>query len=224
LWAKNKEFGMGQKVNPIGLRLIRNKNWRSKWYANKQEFGQLLFEDATIRDWLKQKPACQGASNIFIRRMSEKIEVTIATAKPGLVIGKKGAEIDALKADLSKKTGKEVWIEVEEIKRPDLDAKIVADSIAKQLERRIPFRRALRKAMQSSLDAGALGIKVQVSGRIGGAEIARTEWYKEGSIPLHTLRADIDFARGRAETTYGSIGIKVWINRGEDDRFAKEGV
>ncbi|CDR33059.1 30S ribosomal protein S3 [Criblamydia sequanensis] len=214
---------MGQKANPIGLRLIRNKNWRSKWYANKQEFGSLLIEDTKIRDYLKNKPACQGASMILIRRMSEKIEVTIATARPGLVIGKKGAEIDVLKAELSKMTGKEVWIEVEEIKRPDLDARIVADGIAKQLERRIPFRRAMKKAIQSTIDAGALGIKVQVSGRLGGAEIARTEWYKEGSIPLHTLRADIDFAKGRAETTYGSIGVKVWINRGDDDRVKKEG-
>jgi small subunit ribosomal protein S3 len=148
--------------------------------------------------------------------MSGKIEVTIITARPGLVIGKKGAEIDVLKNELRNLTGKEVWIEVEEIKRPDLDAKLVADGIAKQLERRIPFRRVLKKAMQTSMDAGAAGIKVQISGRIGGAEIARVEWYKEGRIPLHTLRADIDFANGRAETTYGSIGVKVWINRGEE--------
>lgn len=213
---------MGQKVNPIGLRLIRNKNWRSKWFANKQEFGSLLIEDHKLREYLKKKPACQGASNIIIKRMSGKIEVTIFTARPGLVIGKKGSEIDVLKAELSKLTGKEVWVEVEEIKRPDLDAKIVADGIARQLERRIPFRRAMKKAIQQSRDAGALGIKVQCSGRLGGAEIARTEWYKEGSIPLHTLRADIDFAKGRAETTYGSIGVKVWVNRGEDDRIKRE--
>lgn len=215
---------MGQKANPIGFRLIRNKNWRSRWYANKQEFGTLLVEDQLIRAFLLKKPACQGTSQIKIRRMSEKIEVTICTARPGLVIGKKGAEIDALKAELFQLTGKEVWIEVEEIKRPDLDAKVVADGIAKQLERRIPFRRAMKKAMQSSIDAGALGIKVQVSGRIGGAEIARTEWYKEGSTPLHTLRADIDYANGRAETTYGSIGVKVWIYRGEDTLGKKEAV
>jgi small subunit ribosomal protein S3 len=213
---------VGQKVNPIGLRLIRNKNWRSKWFANKKEFGSLLIEDHKLREYLLKKPACQGASNIVIKRMSGKIEVTIHTARPGLVIGKKGSEIDVLKAELSKLTGKEVWVEVEEVKRPDLDAKVVADGIAKQLERRIPFRRAMKKAIQQSRDAGAIGIKVQTSGRLGGAEIARTEWYKEGSIPLHTLRADIDFARGRAETTYGSIGVKVWINRGEDDRIKKE--
>lgn len=207
---------MGQKTNPIGFRLIRNRNWRSKWFANKQEFGTLLVEDHNIRKFLMAKPACQGASAIKIRRMSGKVEVTICTSRPGLVIGKKGAEIDALKSELFKMTGKEVWIEVEEIKRPDLDAKVVADSIARQLERRIPFRRAMKKAMQASTDAGALGIKVQTSGRLGGAEIARTEWYKEGSTPLHTLRADIDYAMGRAETTYGSIGVKVWIYRGED--------
>lgn len=215
---------MGQKCNPIGFRLIRNRNWRSKWYANKQEFGNQLIEDTKIRAYLLKKPACQGTSQIKIRRMSEKIEVTICTARPGLVIGKKGAEIDILKAELSKMTGKEVWIEVEEIKRPDLDAKVVADSIAKQLERRIPFRRAMKKAMQQTIDAGALGIKVQCSGRLGGAEIARTEWYKEGSTPLHTLRADIDYAMGRSETTYGSIGVKVWIYRGEDSAMKKEAV
>lgn len=215
---------MGQKCNPIGFRLIRNRNWRSKWYANKQEFGNQLIEDTKIRAYLLKKPACQGTSQIKIRRMSEKIEVTICTARPGLVIGKKGAEIDILKAELSKMTGKEVWIEVEEIKRPDLDAKVVADAIAKQLERRIPFRRAMKKAMQQTIDAGALGIKVQCSGRLGGAEIARTEWYKEGSTPLHTLRADIDYAMGRSETTYGSIGVKVWIYRGEDTAMKKEAV
>lgn len=207
---------MGQKVNPVSFRLIRNRNWRSKWFANKQEFGQLLVEDFKIREALMKKPACVGTSQIKIRRMSEKVEVTICTARPGLVIGKKGAEIEVLKQELFKLTGKEVWIEVEEIKRPDLDAKVVADAIAKQLERRIPFRRAMKKAMQSTIEAGAVGIKVQCSGRLGGAEIARTEWYKEGSTPLHTLRADIDFAMGRAETTYGSIGVKVWIYRGED--------
>lgn len=207
---------MGQKTNPVGFRLIQNRNWRSKWYANKQEFGTMLKEDHDIRKFLSKKSICQqGVSQFKIRRMSEKIEVVICTARPGLVIGKKGAEIDILKAELSKLTGKDVWVEVEEIKRPDLDAQIVADSIAKQLEKRIPFRRAMKKSMQAAMEAGAQGIKVQVSGRLGGAEIARTEWYKEGSTPLHTLRADIDYAHGRAETTYGSIGVKVWIYRGE---------
>jgi small subunit ribosomal protein S3 len=207
---------MGQKVSPIGFRLVRRKRWISNWFANKQEFGDLIGEDKKIRKYLLGKPACQGASKFQIKRMSGKIEVTIFTSRPGLVIGKKGAEIDILKNELRALTGKEVWIEVEEIKRPDLDAKLVADGIAKQLERRIPFRRILKKAMQTSMDAGAAGIKVEVSGRIGGAEIARVEWYKEGRVPLHTMRADIDFAYGRAETTYGSIGVKVWINKGDE--------
>jgi len=207
---------MGQKVSPTGFRLVNRKKWLSNWFANKQEFGNLISEDKKIRTLLMTKPACQGASRILIKRMSGKIEVTIVTSRPGLVIGKKGAEIDVLKGELKKLTGKDIWIEVEEIKRPDLDAKLVADGIAKQLERRIPFRRVLKKAMQTSMDAGAAGIKVQISGRIGGAEIARVEWYKEGRIPLHTIRADIDYAHGRAETTYGSIGVKVWINKGEE--------
>lgn len=213
---------MGQKVNPIGFRLIRSKKWRSKWYANKQEFGLFLIEDQLIRAYLMKKPSLVGTSHIKIRRMSEKIEVTIVTARPGLVIGKKGSEIDVLKDELFKLTGKQVWVEVEEIKRPDLDAQIVADGIAKQLERRIPFRRAMKKALQATMDAGAAGIKVQTSGRLGGAEIARTEWYKEGSIPLHTIRSDIDYSTARAETTYGTIGVKVWINRGEDHYTKKE--
>lgn len=207
---------MGQKTSPTGFRLVLNKRWKSVWYANKQEFGNLLAEDRLIRKFLMEKPACVGTAFLTIKRMSGKIEVTIHTARPGLVIGKKGAEIENLKQDLKRLTGKEIWIEVDEIKRPDLDAKLVADGIAKQLERRIPFRRVLKKAIQSSMDAGAAGIKLQLSGRVGGAEIARTEGYKEGRTPLHTLRADIDYAIGRAETTYGSIGVKVWINKGED--------
>lgn len=206
---------MGQKGCPIGLRTKLRKDWRSLWFGNKKEFPNMLEEDYRIRKFLKDKPSCQGASKFTIKRMSEKVEVTIHTARPGLVIGKKGAEIDLLKAELMKLCGKEVWIEIEEIKRPDLDAALVAEGIAAQLERRIAFRRVMKKAMQSCMDAGALGVKVQVSGRIGGAEIARTEWYKEGRTPLHTLRADIDYATARAETTYGCIGVKVWINKGE---------
>ncbi len=206
---------MGQKTSPTGFRLIVRKNWKSVWFAKKQNFGEFLKQDLEIRKFLLAKPCCVGASDITVKRMSDKIEVTIHTARPGLVIGKKGAEIDGLKAELKTFTGKEVWIEVDEIKRPDLDAKLVAEGIAKQLERRVAFRRVMKKALQSSMDAGAAGIKVQLSGRIGGAEIARTEWYKEGRVPLHTLRADIDYATGRAETTYGSIGVKVWINKGD---------
>jgi small subunit ribosomal protein S3 len=215
---------MGQKTSPIGFRIVVKKNWRSLWYGNKQEFGNLLIEDHQIREFLKKKPSCQGASRFTIRRMSGKVEVTIHTARPGLVIGKKGVEIDILKDELKKLTKKEVWIEVEEIKRPDLDAQLVAENIARQLERRIAFRRAMKSAMQRTLDAGALGVKVQVAGRLGGAEIARTEWYKEGRIPLHTLRADIDFAMARAETTYGCIGVKVWINLGEESGSKQEAV
>lgn len=206
---------MGQKVCPVGLRTSITKDWRSLWFGNKQEFANLLVEDYSIREYLKKKSSCQGAAKIVIRRMSDKIEITIHTARPGLVIGKKGAEIESLKQDLRKLLGKDVWIEVEEIKRPDLEAKLVAEGIARQLERRIAFRRAMKKGLQATMDAGALGVKIQVSGRLGGAEIARTEWYKEGRIPLHTLRADIDYATARAETTYGSIGVKVWINHGE---------
>lgn len=216
---------MGQKVKPIILRLGKKKtNWRSMWYANKREFSTLLVEDIKLREWLFKQPCCQGASRITIKRMSEKIEITIHTARPGLVIGKKGAEIDQLKEQLAKKTGKECWIEVDEIKRPDLDAKLVADGIARQLERRVSFRRAMKRAIQQAMDAGAKGIRVQTSGRLGGAEIARTEWYLEGSVPLHTLRAMIDYAEGRAETTYGSIGVKVWINTGLEFEKADKGV
>ena len=207
---------MGQKTHPIGFRLVRNKRWRSVWYANKQEFGDLLGEDLFIRKHLMAKACCVGTSKLTIKRMSGKVEVTIHTARPGLVIGKKGAEIDVLKQELKRLTGKEIWIEVEEIKRPDLDARLVAEGVSKQLERRIPFRRIMKKAIQSAMDAGAAGIKIQISGRIGGAEIARVEWYKEGRIPLHTLRADIDYGTARAETTYGSIGVKVWMNKGEE--------
>jgi small subunit ribosomal protein S3 len=207
---------MGQKTSPIGFRLVLRKDWKSKWFANKQHFGDLLKEDLEIRKYLMKKPCCVGTSKLTIKRMSDKIEVTIHTARPGLVIGKKGAEIDVLKKELKSVTGKDIWIEVEEIKRPDLDAQLVADGIAKQIERRVAFRRVLKKAIQSAMEAGAAGIKVQISGRVGGAEIARTEWYKEGRIPLHTLRTNIDFAYSRAETTYGSIGVKVWINKGDE--------
>ena len=206
---------MGQKTSPIGFRLVIRKDWRSKWIADKKAMGSLIAEDKRIRDFLKKKSSCQGTARVIIKRMSGKVEVVIHTARPGLVIGKGGTEIDKLKKELKKLTGKEIWIEVEEVKRPDLDPQIVADGIARQIERRMPFRRVLKKAIQSSMDAGAAGIKVQISGRIGGAEIARTEWYKEGRVPLHELRANIEYSTARAETTYGSIGIKVWVNKGQ---------
>ena len=207
---------MGQKTSPIGFRLVRNKRWRSIWFANKKEFGDLLAEDREIREFLRTRSACVGSSRFIIKRMSGKVEVTIHTARPGLVIGKKGSEIDALKKELKKPTGKNIWVEVEEIRRADLDATLVALAIAKQIERRIPFRRVMKKSLQVTMDAGAAGVKIQISGRVGGAEIARTEWYKEGRIPLHTLRADIDYGTATARTTYGAIGVKVWINKGED--------
>ncbi|ANG66170.1 30S ribosomal protein S3 [Chlamydia gallinacea] len=214
---------MGQKGCPIGFRTGVTKKWRSLWYGNNQEFGKFLIEDVKIRDFLRKKPSCQGAAGFVVRRMSGKIEVTIQTARPGLVIGKKGAEVDLLKEELKKLTGKEVWVEISEIKRPELNAKLVADNIAKQIERRVSFRRAMKKAMQSVMDGGAVGVKIQVSGRLAGAEIARSEWYKNGRVPLHTLRADIDYATASAETTYGIIGVKVWINLGEKSSTANNG-
>lgn len=207
---------MGQKTSPKGFRLITRKKWESNWFANKKEFGDLLAQDRLIRAFLQKKSFYVGVSKVEIKRMSGKIEITIHTARPGLVIGKRGADIDALKKELKDLTGSDVWVEVEEVKRPDLDAQLVADNIAKQLARRMPYKKIMKKAMQASMEAGAQGIKIQVSGRLGGAEIARTEWYKLGTIPLHTLRADIDFAYGRAETTYGSIGVKVWVHKGEE--------
>lgn len=213
---------MGQKVHPRGFRLVRTKQWRSIWYANSQEFSKFVGEDEKIRRHLKLKPICSGASGFTIRRMRDKIEVTIHTARPGLVIGKKGNEIGKLKEELNALTGKDVWVAVEEIKRPDLDAKLVAENVSKQLERRIPFRRAVKKAIQAVMDAGADGVKIRVSGRLGGAEIARAEWYAKGRVPLHTLRADIDYSTATGFTTYGTIGVKVWINRG-DELFAASG-
>ncbi|WP_416336367.1 30S ribosomal protein S3 [Chlamydia psittaci] len=215
---------MGQKGCPIGFRTGVTKKWRSLWYGNKQEFGKFLIEDVKIREFLRKKTSCQGAAGFVVRRMSGKIEVTIQTARPGLVIGKKGAEVDLLKEELRKLTGKEVWVEIAEIKRPELNAKLVADNIAKQIERRVSFRRAMKKAMQSVMDAGAVGVKIQVSGRLAGAEIARSEWYKNGRVPLHTLRADIDYATASAATTYGIIGVKVWINLGEKVSTASSNV
>ncbi len=206
---------MGQKVSPTGFRLALRKKWHSMWYAAPKHFGDLLEEDRMLRKYIMSKSFASSISTLTIRRMSDKIEVTVRTSRPGLIIGKKGSEITTLKDDLKNFAGKDVWVEVEEVKRPDLDAQLVAEGIARQLERRVAFRRAMKKALQATMDAGAAGIKVQVSGRLGGAEIARTEWYKKGRIPLHTLRADIDYATARAETTYGSLGVKVWINHGE---------
>jgi len=206
---------MGQKVNPIGLRVGIIRDWESKWFANKKEYTELLHEDIKVREYVLNRLKDASVATVEIERAANRINVTIHTAKPGMVIGKGGAEVDALRNTLSQMTGKRVHINISEIKHPDLNAQLVAINIAQQLERRIAFRRAMKQSIQRTMRAGAKGIKVQVSGRLGGAEIARTEGYSEGTVPLHTLRADIDYATAEAHTTYGRIGVKVWIYRGE---------
>lgn len=205
---------MGQKVNPVGLRIGIIRDWESKWYAEK-DFGKLLMEDVRIREYLKKKLKDSAVSRFEIERATNRVNITIFTAKPGMVIGKGGAEIEVIRNHIATMTEKKVQINISEIKSPDLEAILVAESIAQQLERRVSFRRALKQAMQRSNRAGAKGIKISVSGRLGGAEIARTEGYSEGTVPLHTLRADIDYGTAEAHTTFGRIGVKVWIYRGE---------
>ena len=205
---------MGQKVNPIGMRLQVNRTWDSRWFAEKN-YGTLLHEDLRIRKFLKKRLAQAGVSRIVIERPAKKARITIHTARPGVVIGKKGADIEVLRKDLSKMTGGEVHLNIVEIRKPELDAQLVAESIAQQLERRVSFRRAMKRAVQSAMRLGAQGIRINCSGRLGGAEIARMEWYREGRVPLHTLRADIDYGVGTAKTTYGTCGIKVWVFKGE---------
>lgn len=205
---------MGQKVNPHGLRVGVIKNWDSRWYA-EADFADQLVEDYNIRKFLKKKLYSAGISNIEIERTSDKVNVILHTAKPGLVIGKQGAEIEKLKVELKKYTTKKVFVDVKEIKRPDREAQLVAESIAQQLENRIAFRRAMKSTMSRAMKAGILGIKASCSGRLGGADMARTEFYSEGTIPLQTLRADIDYGFAEADTTYGKVGVKVWIYKGE---------
>jgi len=205
---------MGQKVNPIGLRLSINKNWNSLWFAKKKEYGQYLIEDFQIRKYIKNNLKNSGISKIFIERPTKKCIVTIFTSRPGFVIGKKGSDIDKIKTNLSKISTSEISVNIKEIRKPELDAYLVAENIAQQLEKRIAYRKAMKRAMQSTLRLGAKGIKVTVAGRLAGAEIARTEWLREGSIPLHTLRAEVDYGEAEAETTYGIIGVKVWIYKG----------
>jgi small subunit ribosomal protein S3 len=202
---------LGQKVNPIGFRLALNKDWRSRWFADKRDFGKLLKEDIEIRTLVADRLKDAGVSDIYIERYANRIRITIKTARPGLVIGRKGEDIDKLREILSKKTGKEIYIEIAEIKKPDIDAQLVAENVAMQLERRVSHRRAMKRALQMAMENGALGIKVLISGRLNGAEIARSENYKEGKIPLHTLRANIDYGTTEANTIAGIIGIKVWI-------------
>lgn len=205
---------MGQKVSPVGLRVGIIRDWESKWYAGK-DYADLLHEDIRIREYIYRRLKDAAVSTIEIERAANRVNITIHTAKPGMVIGKGGAEVEALRQELVKMTGKKVHINISEIKVPELDAKLVAENIAQQLERRISFRRAMKQAIQRTLRAGAKGVRTQVSGRLGGADIARTEGYTEGTVPLHTLRADIDYGFAEAHTTYGRIGVKVWIYRGE---------
>lgn len=206
---------MGQKTNPIGLRLAVTKDWRSKWYADKREFGKLLTEDRQIRDLLKKKLESASVPRILIERATNRCRVTIQTARPGVVIGRKGAEIDKLKEELSRMTGKEIYVDIVEIKQPEIEAQLVAENIALQLERRVSFRRAMKKALQTAKDFGAQGIKIRCAGRLGGAELARVEQYHWGRVPLHTLRADIDYGFAEARTLYGKLGIKCWICKGD---------
>ena len=205
---------MGQKVNPIGLRLGIVKTWESQWFGGKN-YADYIFEDYKLRKFVKQKLYHAGVSRIEVERSAKRIRLRIYTARPGIVIGKKGAEIAQLKKEVEQLTTREVLIDIQEVRKPEIDAQLVAENVANQLERRVAFRRAMKRAVQSSLRFGALGIKVICAGRLGGAEIARTEWYREGRVPLHTLRADIDYATAEARTTYGLVGVKVMIFKGE---------
>lgn len=206
---------MGQKVHPTGIRLGFIKDWRSVWYASAKDYADKLNTDIEVRSYLHKKLAKASVSRIKIERPAQNAKVTIYTARPGIVIGKKGEDVEVLRHDLAKKMGIPVQINIEEIRKPELDARLVADSISQQLEKRVMFRRAMKRAIQTAMKLGAEGIKISISGRLGGAEIARTEWAKEGRIPLHTFRADIDYATSEALTTYGILGVKVWIFKGE---------
>ena len=205
---------MGQKVNPIGLRLGINRTWDSRWFADA-DYAKQLHEDFKIREFLKKKLALAGISRVIVERPAKKARITIHSARPGVVIGKKGQDIDALKNELQKMTGGEVHLNIVEVRKPELDAQLVAESIAQQLERRVSFRRAMKRSVQSALRQGAEGIRINCGGRLGGVEIARVEWYREGRVPLHTLRADVDYGTSTAHTTYGACGVKVWIFKGE---------
>ena len=207
---------MGQKVHPTGFRLGYNKTWRSRWYAEK-EYANLLHEDIVLKQDLKKRFAHAGVSRVEVERAANKLKISIYTSRPGIIIGRKGQEVDKLKQEIQKKTGKEVFINIQEILKPELDAQLVSESVALQLEKRVAFRRAMRKAVESALRFGARGIKVRVSGRLNGAEIARSEWYLHGQLPLHTLRADIDYGLHEAKTSFGQIGVKCWIYKGELD-------
>jgi small subunit ribosomal protein S3 len=206
---------MGQKVNPIGMRLQVNRTWDSRWFAESKEFGNLLLEDLKIRDFIKDECKAAGVSRVIIERPHKKCRVTIHTARPGVIIGKKGADIETLRKKLANLTASDLHLNIVEVRKPELDAQLVGESICQQLERRVSFRRAMKRSVQNAMRMGALGIRINMAGRLGGAEIARTEWYREGRVPLHTLRADIDYAHTEALTAYGIIGVKVWIFKGE---------
>lgn len=206
---------MGQKIHPTGFRLSVTRNWSSRWYSNSKTFPQMLKEDLDVRDFLKSKLAHASVGRVVIERPAKNAQVTIYSARPGVVIGKRGEDIEQLKIDLQRKMGVPVHVTIEEIRKPEIDAQLIADSIAQQLEKRIMFRRAMKRAMQNAMRLGAQGIKIMSSGRLNGAEIARREWYREGRVPLHTLRADIQYGTSEAKTTYGIIGIKVWVYKGE---------
>jgi len=208
---------MGQKIHPIGFRLSVNKNWSSKWFANSKNFADLLLKDIEVRAYLKKKLAGAMVSKIVIERPAKNAKITIYSARPGVVIGKKGEDIESLRTELKKRMAlPDVALNIEEVRKPEIDAQLIADSITQQLEKRIMFRRAMKRAMQNAMRLGALGIKIMSSGRLNGIEIARTEWYREGRVPLHTLRADIDYGTSEALTTYGLIGVKVWVYKGEN--------
>ena len=206
---------MGHKVNPVGLRLGINRTWDSRWFARRAEYGKLLHEDMGIRAHIMKMQRAAGISKVVIERPHKKCRVTVHTARPGVLIGKKGADIEKLRGELSRYTTSEVHLNLLEVRKPDIDATLVAENIAQQLVRRIAFRRAMKRAVQSAMRLGAEGIRINCAGRLGGAEIARTEWYREGQVPLHTLRADIDYGTATAKTTYGTCGVKVWVYRGE---------
>ncbi|MBS0318999.1 MAG: 30S ribosomal protein S3 [Proteobacteria bacterium] len=206
---------MGQKIHPTGFRLAVTRNWGSRWYANKKNFSSTLAQDLKIREYLKKKLAHASVAKVTIERPAKNARITIHSARPGVVIGKKGEDIETLRGDLRRMMGGDVGLNIEEIRKPEIDAQLVADSIAQQLEKRIMFRRAMKRAIQNAMRLGAQGIKIMSSGRLNGIEIARTEWYREGRVPLHTLRADIDYGFSEARTTYGVIGIKVWVFKGE---------
>lgn len=206
---------MGQKIHPIGFRLAFNRNWSSRWYANNKNFAGMLLEDIKVREYLKERLSQAAVSRVVIERPAKNARITVFSARPGMVIGKKGEDIERLKADLQKMLGVPVHVNIEEVRKPELDAQLIADSIVQQLQKRIMFRRAMKRAITNAMRLGAQGIKIMSAGRLNGIEIARTEWYREGRVPLHTLRADIDYGFSEAKTSYGIIGVKVWVFKGE---------